>query len=254
MNAVRRGLVTFSVCSTLTAAPTAAVTVTEVFGDEWKCSLMPNSVYGPGVIYEEGSGGIRFLVDLSKSEGLKVTSGKAAVGKIVDARAISSDLKLGLLARVLKGINASLGWTVKSTKQSIITYELDSYVVTPGAPREQARFWMKQNAIAEIGKRYFLIREAVSAKNVEYFIEDGTVAKLEGDLTAKGIVNASGNLAGVKTAGGYLLKRALVPSLWACSVADEIKPKGSLTGEVAWEFVKAPQSESYQNEMVLSAE
>lgn len=230
--------------------PSHAVTVTEVFGEGWRCRLMPNSIYGPGVIYEDGPSGIRLVTDLTSLSEFKTRSGEAKMGIITDTREISSELKIGILSKLVNSVRASLGGALKKSQNSVIEYEIDNYVVTEADAPEIAKAWLKsKNFKPDVSKRYFLIREAISAKAMSYMVEDNVLGRLGVDLKANRVLNLKGDVIGAKADGGYYLRRNLSPSLWACSVADEIYTNAALTGDAEWKHFRTPQSEGFQNDL-----
>jgi hypothetical protein len=223
---------------------TRADSIEQVFGVGWTCSLVPNSIYGPGAIYELGPTGKKFLGDTSGEAGFQKISGTATVGKFTETREIGSDINISLLEKLIKGAKAALTGSVDSTSHSSIEYVIDSYVVTPLRSVYISRQWMTRNVKPESRKRYFLIREAISVKSIAYEMSQELVGKLGGEVPVKNVLNAKLTLVKGENNSRYNLVQIINPALWACNSVDELKPEGSIVGEVNWTAEHAIPSRS----------
>lgn len=210
------------------------MSIEEAMGKDWQCLLMPNSLFGPGVIYEVvPTGGQRYLQDLSPDKAYVLRSGVAAVGKATDTKDLSGAAYVGLLERLVKGAKVALGGKVQSKYTTSTEYAIDKYVVSPLQSARYAEKWFAKNVKPSPGSRYFLIREAVTASAIAYSADATTMGNLGGEVAVVKALNADIDLSGSKE-GTYTLTRKLKPSLWVCLLTDELKLEKSISGEDIW--------------------
>lgn len=231
-----------------TATFSFAASVTEVFGTGWACRLVPNSIYGPGVIYQETPQGIRLVKDLTSEPGFVTRLGQAAVGEITDVREIGSELSASLWNKLLQGLTAAVSASARKTQRSSITYEIDKYSVTDDDFSEKALTWAQSHLKPSRSTKYYLIREAISAKAVNYLVDDGLGGTLGVSVSNDKLLKVNAQLLRASNNGSYFLRKILNPPLWACSVADELRAQASLTGDIEWELISAQQPAALQNQ------
>jgi hypothetical protein len=202
----------------------------------WQCLLVPSTFDPPASIFSVDSKGRKFhIVDLSDSAQVKVERGKAAFPKVVEKRSLSSDITIGLLENAIPGVSAKLSGTSTNTTDNTVEYGDLVYELTYKPTADFAKSWFNSNVTPEDGVRYFLVREAYVAGQINYDISADAVAALGGEAKLRNLLEANGNLLKKTSNTSYQLHQNLSPPLRTCILPSEFTPIGAkITGTSIW--------------------
>ena len=205
----------------------------------YNCLPVPSQLHEAGSIFEvdsnNSSAPIGFvegvLVRKSDNVGFPTYTSKGAS-------------KVDFLLSTLERLTASTGWSVRASGELSknvdvsTSYNDISLQTTLGQPEITAINWFRaQNYIVEPGKRYYFVREAIQAKEVNYEIKRGDLAKIGVEAAAKELVVGKLSLER-KDNDSYTLRAKFPSPVNACIKARELVSIGkAATGEQFLSFV-----------------
>ncbi len=156
----------------------------------------------------------------------------------------NSTFKVGFLVSTLEKLTASTGWSATvgaeaSNKVDVSTYYNDlSLQITEGQPEAVAINWFKaQGYHIEPGYRYYLVREAIQAKEVSYEVKRGELAKMGGEIKVKELVSGKLDVFENNSNDSYVLKTKFSSHVNVCIKPRELFATGmAATGQQILSF------------------
>jgi hypothetical protein len=155
-----------------------------LLGKGWQCFATASDFDAPGTIFRRDKDGATWgTIDLSKEIGVK--RGDVAIGSVTS----NFVTNLGLAANLLKissGVtgNASIG----AAKTYVVNAEYGSAIkeVTYDVDAERAKSWFATYSQRDAGSAYYLIREAIAAKELKYTVTSDLIVDLGGEANVGG--------------------------------------------------------------------
>ena len=140
----------------------------------------------------------------------------------------NSTFKVGFLLSTLEKLTASTGWSAKVSAEASnsvdvsTSYDFISLQTLEGQPEGIAINWFKttKKYRIEAGTRYYLVYEALQAKEVSYEVKRGDLAKMGGEAKVKNLVEGKLDVLEKKSNDSYTLKAKFSSPVNVC-----IKPK-----------------------------
>ncbi len=208
----------------------------EMLPPGWQFYSNPTALEQPGTVFRIDRSGHRYIV---KVLAVATMTGREAVGK--SDKTIETDVNA--LARIwnivgkLKG-SASGNFRAK-VKFSMIGTERE--VTTDFAIEEVLRSFTKKVAYKK-DNRYFVIRESMSATEIDYELSNNFLAQLGGEGTFKAMFSGQGSVS-FRKGNEYILEQKFPSRMRVLFLAEEIVPAEKSLSDEAPTFEYQPVKE-----------
>jgi hypothetical protein len=213
-------------------APTASKTFTiDQLGIGWQCLVVPTPFEGPGTIFSvDGDGRPQDEVNLADSHPRLVQTAPTAIGRISDKAKTEGQARVSWLEKL-----ASFGGHVsaEATKvdEDIIEYRDVTEERTGSDLDDQVKNWFRgAKKKVRSDRRYFVVRNAYTAKYVHYHFTKGYLAAIDADVKVKNIFGVEAKV-GKGADSGYDLDQRFEKPVRVCVQASEVVQERGANGE-----------------------
>jgi hypothetical protein len=183
----------------------------------WQFYSNPTTLEPPGTVFRIDEQGRRYVVNILK---VAPVSGSEAVGKldrIIEVDATSLVRFWGVVGKL-----TSSGSGTYTDKLKFSMDDTVREVTTDVAIEDVIRNFAKKIAYKK-NNRYFVIREAMSAKNIDYTLSEGILARVGGEGSLKAMLSGRGNVS-LKKGKEYTLEQKFTQRMRVLFLPEEIVP------------------------------
>ena len=181
----------------------------------WQFYSSPTSLEPPGTVYRIDSNGVRLIVT-----GLEIpfTSGEETTASVDE----SVEAKMGIVARFMGLYNIGASGQKTERFEYSITNPVKEYITDFDLEKVMPAF--REKVKYQKGNRYFVIREARSAKSMRYKLTRKQVDSFGGDAKVGTEVSAKGNVFSSDSRGTYSIEQAFPKPMRVMFLPEEIAP------------------------------
>jgi hypothetical protein len=155
---------------------------------------------------------------------------------VTPAQQSTQTFDVGVLIKTLEDLTASSGWsaqlgitggsslTVRSEYQDVL------HIVTDEPTKNLVSDWFTKSYTVVDGNTYYLVRESLAAKSIDYEIKAGDLVKLGGEAQFKKVAEGKLNVLERKANNSWVLKKTLDKHVNVCIKAQRQVPVASASG------------------------
>lgn len=198
----------------------------------YQCLPVPSSLNSAGSVIVVFNGEPEQLGQVS---GLKIQSGEVGFPTVTYTSVVSSGLLLNTLESLTAKtqIDGKLNAETKSTVDVTTSYGGDVQLQSVFGETEVAvsKWFTEMGYKLRSGRRYFLVREAVQATQVNYEIKRTALDKIGGEARVKNVLQGTATLLDQVDADTYRLNSTFKSPVNVCIRPVEILPVSAATGD-----------------------
>ena len=185
---------------------------------KWQFFTSPTTLLPPGTIFRIGKENrMQIVGDLQ----VPIQKGATAPGRLD----MNAEASMGVMARFLE--LKELGLDVSANKTTKLQYEIKNALleITSDTDVDPAlKKFMSDHPDLEIreDEKYFIIRQAQEADEIDYQLTQDLVEKVGGEVTIDKIVESNANVISSKQHGVITIQQSLVPPMRVTFLPDQI--------------------------------
>jgi hypothetical protein len=209
-----------------------------LLGKGWQCMATASDFDAPGTIFRQDKSGATYgTIDLSKEVG--VTRGQVAIGAVHSNFVTNLGLAAGLL-KLKSGVTGNV--SAGATKTYVVDADYGNAIkeLTYDVDAVRAKTWFATYPHREAGSTYYLIREAIAAKDLKYTVTSDLLADLGGEANVGGqfTVTLSEGKPEVDRKRSYTLQKTVEHPLRVCFKAEKlVQTSSGIDGSANFDLV-----------------
>lgn len=185
---------------------------------KWQFYTSPTTLLPPGTIFRVGKEKRMQIVGDVK---VPIQKGATAPGRLD----MNAEANMGVMARFLE--LKKLGMDISASNATKLQYEIKNaqWEITSDTDVDPAlKKFMSEHPDLEIrgDEKYFVIRQAQEADEIDYHLTQDVVEKVGGEITIDKIVESSANVISSKQHGAVTIQQKLVPPMRVTFLPDQI--------------------------------